>query len=150
MRGTTLPPLPKSRRASSLATRTSMRGNRSVGTKPEAALAKALDETGVVGFAQNVKHLPGSPDIAFEEQRLAIFMHGCFWHRCPHCSPHMPTSNPEYWMAKFARNKRRDALVRARLRRLGWRTLVVWECQVKKGARRTANRIAKTLGAARV
>lgn len=61
-------------------------------------------------------------------------LHGCFWHRCPHCNLSLPKSNVEYWVVKFARNVERDEQSRAALEALGWKVHVVWECQLKKKA----------------
>jgi len=137
-----LPPAPP---ATSSSVRASMRGNKSSKTGPESMLAQQLRKAGVNGFCQNPSDLLGSPDFAFPASRLAVFVHGCFWHRCPYCQPHFPTSNAEYWTAKFARNKARDACTRTSLRAQGWRLIVVWECQLKKNPRRVVSRIMKAL-----
>jgi DNA mismatch endonuclease (patch repair protein) len=137
--------LPPAHPATSLAVRSSMRGNRSSRTKPEIVLTNELRKAEIKGFQLNCKDLPGSPDLVFQEVRLAVFIHGCFWHRCPYCQPHFPNSNQEYWEAKFARNKARDIRSRAELRSQGWKTMVVWECQLKKNARRVVSRIRKAL-----
>jgi DNA mismatch endonuclease (patch repair protein) len=76
--------------------------------------------------------VPGKPDIAYVGRRVAIFVHGCFWHRCPHCSLPHPKTNPDYWERKFVRNGERDARKMRELEEAGWRVLVLWECQVKK------------------
>lgn len=137
--------LPAAPPAKSSSVRASMRGNRSSKTGPEAAFATELLKSGISGFYQNPKELPGSPDFVFDEAKLAVFVHGCFWHRCPYCNPHFPDSNQEYWTAKFARNKVRDRRARALLRALGWKPLVIWECQIKKNPRRAVNRVRKAL-----
>lgn len=143
--GKKLPELPKAPSASSPAIRASMQGNRSAGTKPEAALAHLLRRAGVSGWQAHVVNLPGSPDFAFHEALLALFVHGCFWHRCPYCSPHFPERNTAYWVAKFARNKARDMRARSCLRADGWRVLTVWECQLRKAPARVISRIRKAL-----
>ncbi len=76
------------------------------------------------------KDLPGAPDLVFPARRKIIFVHGCFWHQhsCKR-GDRRPSSRREYWLAKLARNVARDKRVRRQLRKLGWRTLVVWECQ---------------------
>lgn len=140
-----LPPAPP---AASPAVRSSMRGNRSSRTKPEVVLADELRKAGIKGFRLNCKELPGSPDLTFQQTKLAVFVHGCFWHRCPYCQPHFPDSNQEYWEAKFARNKTRDARVRTQLRKQGWKPITIWACQLKKNPRRTVSRIRKALEAA--
>lgn len=78
----------------------------------------------------NARDLPGSPDLVFPRRRAVIFVHGCFWHR-HHCTSGTatPASNREFWLDKFARNKRRDAAAKKALRKAGWRVMVVWECQ---------------------
>ena len=141
------PQLPPAPAASSPATRASMRGNRSTNTSPEAKLEVALQEAGICGYTTNAKGLPGSPDFAFPLKRLAVFVHGCFWHRCPYCQPHFPGSNVEYWTAKFQRNRERDAQNRAQLRAMGWKPLVVWECRLRVNPKAAAARIKRHLEA---
>jgi DNA mismatch endonuclease (patch repair protein) len=122
-----------------------MRGNKSASTKPEAVLAEEMRKVGINGFYTNQKGLPGSPDLVFPDAKLAVFVHGCFWHRCPYCHPHFPESNQEYWTAKFARNKARDSRVKTQLRAQGWKPIVIWECQLKKSPERVVSRIKKAL-----
>jgi DNA mismatch endonuclease (patch repair protein) len=77
--------------------------------------------------------LPGSPDLANRTRRWAIFVHGCFWHRHTGCiRTTTPKRNRPFWTAKFEANCARDRRVRAALRRLGFRTLVIWECQAER------------------
>ena len=76
--------------------------------------------------------VPGHPDVAWPGKKVALFVNGCFWHRCPHCKPSMPKSNVEYWVVKFERNVERDERSRAALEELGWTVHVIWECQLKK------------------
>ncbi len=78
--------------------------------------------------------LPGSPDIILERSKLAIFVHGCFWHGCPR-HYRLPKSNIAYWSQKLRRNVVRDKAVRKRIRGMGWHTAVVWECQMKNPER---------------
>jgi len=137
--------LPAAPPAASASVRASMRGNRSSKTRPEAMLAQELCKAGITGFRQNSKEFLGSPDLAFPATKLAVFVHGCFWHRCPYCHPHFPGSNAEYWTAKFARNKARDRHTRTSLRAEGWRPMVVWECQLRKNPRRAVSRIVRAL-----
>jgi DNA mismatch endonuclease (patch repair protein) len=87
----------------------------------------------------------GRPDIVFRKSRFVAFVHGCFWHRCPRCNPHFPGRNAAYWGTKFERNRIRDNRVRRLLVRGGWRTAVVWECQVRDDAAAQAARIARRL-----
>ena len=88
------------------------------------------------GYRLNRADLPGKPDIVYGRKKLAIFVHGCFWHGhgCPRGS-RMPKTNADYWRAKIARNRARDEKTIAALAALGWRTLVVYECELKDAAR---------------
>lgn len=109
-----------------------MQANLSKRTGPENALFAALRDAGIHKIRRNYKRLPGSPDIVFLRNKLALFVHGCFWHRCPRCKRTVPRSNRRFWVAKFALNERRDARVKRRLRTLGWKTMTVWECGVNR------------------
>lgn len=71
------------------------------------------------------------PDIAFVGKKVAIFVHGCFWHRCPRCNYPLPKNNTEFWQTKFERNVARDARKKADLKHLGWKVITVWECELK-------------------
>jgi DNA mismatch endonuclease (patch repair protein) len=114
------------------ATRRSMQGNRSVGTKPEEALRQALWAAGLRGYRKNVKGLPGKPDVVFGKAKVAIFVHGCYWHQCPHCQRNRtPKTNARYWHAKFNSNRERDERNQAQLLEMGYQVLVVWECKLK-------------------
>ena len=135
-----LPDLPMSPAASSPAVRASMIGNRIAQSRPETTLQQALVRLGLTHFAVHCP-LPGTPDIAFEEEKVAVFVHGCYWHRCPYCSPHFPASNQDYWAAKFARNKARDRAVRKELRTMDWVVVIVWECKVLRNPVRQARRV---------
>ena len=108
-----------------------MQGNKRANTKPELVVRQRLREAGLTGYRLQWK-VPGHPDIAWPGKKVAIFVNGCFWHRCPHCKPPQPKSNIQYWVLKFERNEQRDAEVLARLTEMGWTVHVVWECQLKK------------------
>ncbi len=105
---------------------------RSKNTKPELAVRRLLFSKGY-RFRIHLRDLPGKPDIVFVRQRVAIFVHGCFWH-ChdkESCSDsRIPKSNSSYWSDKLRRNVIRDSESVAKLRQLGWRVLVFWECEV--------------------
>jgi DNA mismatch endonuclease (patch repair protein) len=114
------------------ATRKSMRANRSTETQPERRLRRALWAAGLRGYRKNVRGLPGRPDVVFGRAKLAVFVHGCYWHQCPHCRRNLtPKKNAAFWQAKFAANQARDARTQAALEALGYRVHVVWECQLK-------------------
>ena len=91
-----------------------------------------LRELGYPGYRLDWKKAPGHPDIAYPGRKLAVFINGCFWHRCPVCKPSVPKRNTAYWEAKFARNVERDEQTRRALESDGWRVLVIWEHQLKK------------------
>lgn len=81
-------------------------------------------------FRLHRKDLPGKPDVVFPKHAVAMFVHGCFWHRHAGCrKASTPKSRVEYWSDKFERNVERDARAEAELRALGWRVHVVWECE---------------------
>lgn len=84
-------------------------------------------------YRLHVKTLPGTPDLVFPARKAVIFMHGCFWHRHRDCRlARMPKSRVDFWREKLEANKRRDEENVSRLNELGWRVLVVWECQMKE------------------
>ena len=98
--------------ASNEAVRKSMKGNKRSNTKPELLVRERLRAAGLTGYRLQWK-VPGHPDVAWPGKRVALFVNGCFWPRCPHCQPSMPTSNVEYWVVQFERtveraDRRRD------------------------------------------
>lgn len=101
-------------------------------TKPELIVRAHLRAAGLTGYRLHFKKAPGRPDIAFVGKRLAVFVHGCFWHQCPHCQPRSPKRNQWYWLPKLARNKERDAEKERALRDQGWRVVTLWECRIKR------------------
>jgi DNA mismatch endonuclease (patch repair protein) len=110
---------------------------RSRDTEPEMAVRRTAHGLGF-RFRLHARELPGSPDLVFPRLRSLVFVHGCFWHRHPGCEKASnPSTRIEFWRAKFGRNIARDAAVRRELEALGWRILVVWECEAKdlKGLR---------------
>ncbi len=117
----------------SAAVRKSMQGNKGANTKPELLVRKHLRAAGLLGYRLQWK-VPGRPDIAWPGKKVAVFVNGCFWHRCPYCELPTPKSNTEYWVLKFERNQERDKKNLALLKEMGWRIHVVWECQLKKKA----------------
>lgn len=124
--------------------RHSMQGNKRSDTKPELIVRKALRKAGLTGYRLQWKKVPGRPDIAFPGRKVAIFVNGCFWHRCPRCHPSMPKRNTEFWVAKFDRNVARDALAIKKLHDMGWTPIVIWECELKKD--RIENTMARVIG----
>ena len=129
------------------ATRRSMRANRSSNTSLEVFFRKALWAAGFRGYRKNVRKLPGSPDLVFPKKKLAVFLHGCFWHRCPKCHKDAQfKTNEEFWRAKLAENVNRDTANQHALLDLGFQILVIWECEVKGDLGSTVARVAQVLG----
>ena len=105
-----------------------MAGIRGRDTKPELAVRRIAHKLGL-RFRLHKKDLPGRPDLVFPRHRLAVFVHGCFWHRHDGCRyAYTPKSRVEFWMEKFAQNVARDRRNEDALQNLGWRVLVIWEC----------------------
>ena len=116
-------------------------------TLPELTVRHLLHSMGF-RYRLHRSDLPGKPDIVFRSRKIVIFVHGCFWHqhpdpRCPLRSK--PRSNTGYWDAKLERNVERDTENSARLGSLGWRTLTVWECEIRD-SRRLSARLGTLLG----
>jgi len=111
-----------------------MRAVKSRDTGPELAVRKILRSL-APGYRLNRADLPGKPDIVYAGRRLAIFVHGCFWHGhgCPR-GARMPKDNADYWRGKIARNRARDAATLAALAAMGWRALTIYECALKDPA----------------
>jgi len=104
---------------------------RGADTVPELALRRALREAGI-GYRIHAKGLPGRPDVAFIKARLAVFVHGCFWHRHPGCRhATTPKSNIRFWSDKFSANTSRDRRSIEALHARGWDVGVIWECETE-------------------
>lgn len=107
-----------------------MSGIRGGNTKPELVVRKYLHAHGL-RYRIAPKDLPGKPDIVLPKYRAVVFVHGCFWHRHDGCRyAATPATNPDFWQRKFDANVARDKLVREQLANLGWRTIVIWECEL--------------------
>ena len=125
--------------ASSEAVRNTMLANRSTDTGPERAVRRMLRDAGHPGYRLHwrIDDEDGRyicrPDITYPGRKLAIFVHGCFWHRCPRCALDLPKSNVGYWSEKFERNVERDRRKGAALLGLGWCVHTIWECQLDRG-----------------
>ena len=105
---------------------------RSKNTKPEVLLRSALFKQGF-RYRLHSKKLPGKPDIVLAKYKTVIFVHGCFWHLHKECRDgRMPKSNLEYWVPKLNNNVERDAAHQSALSELGWKVIVVWECEILK------------------
>ncbi|PQO26446.1 very short patch repair endonuclease [Blastopirellula marina] len=111
-----------------------MRRVRSSDTQPERIVRSLAHRLGY-RFRLGRRDLPGSPDLTFPGRRKVIFVHGCFWHqhRCAKGRRPLPKQNADYWRKKLSRNQQRDRQTLKSLRKLGWKTLIVWECETKRG-----------------
>ena len=100
-------------------------------TGPELKARRLLRSMGLA-YRLHRKDLPGAPDIVLPRAKVAVFVHGCFWHGhdCAR-GARVPKQNRDYWMAKIDRNRARDLKAQAALDALGWRPLVLWECEMK-------------------
>jgi len=122
-----------------------MKSNRGKNTSPEMKLRSAIARAGIGGYRLHMKTLPGRPDVAFPGAKLAIFVNGCFWHRCPSCRLPTPKAHRDFWERKFALNMERDQRKSEALRSLGWRVLTIWEHEVKQDLNGTVCRIKRYL-----
>lgn len=113
-------------------------------TKPELIFRKELRVQGVKNYRLHPKTLPGRPDVYFPSQKLAIFINGCFWHRCHYCMPSMPKTHKAFWSKKFAANVARDKAKRTLLKKMGVRSVVFWECQIKKNVQKLVSKLKAT------
>lgn len=103
-------------------------------TRPEMRLRRALHAAGL-RYRLQAKELPGRPDIVFRGAKLAIFVHGCFWHRHPGCQhTRTPKSRSDFWERKFDGNVERDARQASELEAAGWTVMTLWECGTREAA----------------
>jgi DNA mismatch endonuclease, patch repair protein len=101
-------------------------------TKPECIVRTTLHKTGF-RFRLHAKNLPGTPDIILPKYQTVIFVHGCFWHRHLNCKKATtPKQNASFWREKFERNIQRDMKKTHDLEAIGWRVVIVWECETSK------------------
>lgn len=109
-----------------------MRKVRGSNTKPERIVRSILHRLGARFRLSSGQKLPGRPDIVLPSRRIAIFVHGCFWHQhsCTR-GKRRPTSNETYWSIKLDKNIKRDSETALHLRKLGWEVVIVWECELK-------------------
>jgi len=122
-----------------------MKANKAKDTKPELAVRSGLWQLGLRSYRVNLKGAPGRPDICFTKKRLAVFIHGCFWHRCPRCTKSSPKTNSDFWKKKFELNVARDQVKLDALHQQGWKTLVLWECDIKRDLAEQVERVVKEL-----
>ena len=133
-------PVPKNERTSAAIIRI-----RAKNTGPERDMRAALCERGIKGYRLHYSKAPGRPDIAFVGRKVAVFVHGCFWHRCPHCKRYDPKSNRAWWKKKLDANQERDKRKERALRSAGWRVTTVWECRLRANPAAQVARVERSL-----
>lgn len=114
-------------------------------TKPELVLRKELWSRGIRGYRLHWKKVPGRPDIAFVNRKIAIFVNGCFWHRCPKCNQSLPKHNSSYWKDKFQKNVERDKAKTIQLNEADWKVITIWECELKLDVKKIVDKISHLL-----
>ena len=114
-------------------------------TKPEITLRQEMWKIGIKGYRLHWKKASGRPDIAFPSKKVAIFVNGCYWHRCPNCNPSFPKTHQDFWKEKFKQNKERDKNKINDLQEDGWKVIVIWECKIKKNIEECLNKIKDVL-----
>jgi len=122
-----------------------MRRIRGKHTKPELLVRKILRRLGF-SYRLHSRELPGSPDIVIASAKRVIFVHGCFWHHHQKCRDGaMPKTNVTFWRKKFENNLARDRENQAKLRAIGWKILVIWECEIRNSGNSPQGKIEKFL-----
>jgi DNA mismatch endonuclease (patch repair protein) len=122
-----------------------MRAIKGRNTKPEWVVRRLLWEAGY-RYRLHGRGLPGTPDLVFSAKRIALFVHGCFWHHHECQAGRVPKNNTEFWQAKLNRNQHRDITNRASLQQQGWKVIVVWECELAHGTELLLRELKKQLG----
>jgi len=115
---------------------------RGADTKPELVLRRGLHAHGL-RYRLHVRELPGTPDIVFASHKVAVFVHGCFWHGHECDMFRWPATRADFWRAKIGSNRQRDEHALKALRSAGWRTLVVWECALRGSRKLPAERVVE-------
>ncbi|WP_048151974.1 very short patch repair endonuclease [Methanolacinia paynteri] len=116
---------------------------RAKNTKPELIIRRGLYARGIRGY--RIHHnIAGKPDLVFTRQKIAIFIDGCYWHKCPICF-HEPQTNRNFWMKKINGNVERDLQVNEELKKNGWLVLRFWEHEVRKEQESVVDRIAEAI-----
>lgn len=114
-------------------------------TKIEVEVRKYLFSKGY-RFRKNDKRYPGKPDIVLPKYHVAIFVHGCFWHRHEGCKDATtPKTRTEFWLEKFDKNVKNDQIKQEKLRELGWKVIVIWECELERSFQETMDKVEKEL-----
>jgi DNA mismatch endonuclease, patch repair protein len=103
-------------------------------TRPEMLVRRSLHQAGF-RYRLHAENLPGKPDLVFPKYKAVIFIQGCFWHQHQCAMFHWPKSRTEWWVKKITANRSHDVAVQDKLREMGWRVMLVWECALKGKAR---------------
>ena len=109
-------------------------------THPERVLRQLLHAEGY-RFRLHRNDLPGKPDIVLPKYRVVIFVHGCFWHGHECQRGRRPKTNEDYWNRKLAKNAERDRMTREACKDIGWKPIVIWECEMKRNSRAVLDRL---------
>jgi DNA mismatch endonuclease (patch repair protein) len=104
-----------------------------------------LRAEGFADYKFHPKELPVCPDVYFSSEKLAVVINGCFWHRCPYCKPSMRKTHKAFWSKKFTANVARDKAQRTLLKKMGIRSVVFWECQIKKSVQKLVSKLKTTI-----
>lgn len=110
----------------------------------EKRIQDILTSSGISGWRTNAKDLSGKPDLVFDNEKLIIFIDGCFWHGCSK-HKHLPRTNTEFWRNKINKNISRDKRVHRKLRYQGWHVLRIWEHDLKKNPAKIIKRVVRKL-----
>jgi DNA mismatch endonuclease, patch repair protein len=116
--------------------RKTMRAVKGKGTKPERQLWAMLAGMGIKGWRKNASDIDGKPDIVFDDERVVIFIDGCFWHKCPLCKRKLPRTNKEYWERKIGRNVELAKKYNKTLLASGWVVIRIWEHEMRSAESR--------------
>jgi len=132
-------------RASSSSVRKVMIANKGRDTGPELVLRRGLREAGIGGYRVNYRIGRRRLDVSYVSRKIAVQVHGCFWHNCPVCQLPIPKSHTAYWRRKFFINRRRDEETSRQLRAEGWIVLEFWEHELKARVHRCVATVARAL-----
>lgn len=114
-------------------------------TKPEILVRKLLFAKGF-RFRKNDKRLPGTPDIVLPKYKTVIFIHGCFWHNHIGCKrSKLPKTNEVFWKKKISENVTRDDINVDKIKKMGWKVIIIWQCKLEKNISTELNRIIDNL-----